>query len=99
MEQNPSCAALSMPGLTCVMPAPQVAVNMEFAISANRRQVFVPLGGSLSNILQSGRGVTEIPPALRIRRLYRGHLTTVKFDAANQGMLRFVLMPGDEVTW
>ncbi len=99
MERDPSCETLSMPGVTCVMPAPEISINLEFPVSVNHRQVFVPLGGNLSNAMQSGKGAIAIPATLRIRRLFRGHLRTIKFEPTSQSLLRFVLMPGDEITW
>jgi len=98
-EQDPSCAILAMPGVTCVTPAPEVSINLEFSVSVNRNQMFVPLGGTLSDAMQSGKGAIDVPTTLRIRRLFRGRLRTIKFESASQGMLRFMLMPGDEITW
>jgi hypothetical protein len=99
MELDPSCEVLSMPDVTCVTPAPEVSVNLEFPVLVNSKQVFVPLGGTLSNAIQSRKRASEITATLRIRRLFHGHLRGVKFDPASQDILRFVLMPGDEITW
>ncbi|MBV8845024.1 MAG: hypothetical protein JO307_19635 [Bryobacterales bacterium] len=98
-EPDALCEIVSMPGVTCVTPAPDVAVNLEFPVSVNRKQVFVPLGGTLSDALQSRKRASEITATLRIRRLFHGRLRAVKFDPASQQILRFVLMPGDEISW
>jgi len=98
-ERDPSCAVLAMPGVTCVTPAPDVSINVEFGVSVNRNQVFVALGGTVSNAMQSTRAASGIPATLRIRRRFRGHLRTIKFDPASQDILRFMLMPGDEISW
>lgn len=97
--QDPSCEILTMPGVTCVMPAGEVSVNLELPISMNGKQVFVPLGETLSDAMQSRKRASEIAATLRVRRLFHGRLRTVKFDPASQDILRFVLMPGDEITW
>lgn len=99
MEQNPSCEALSLPGVFCLTPPAEVALNLEFPVSVNRKQVFVPLGGTLADALQPRKPTAPIAPTLRIRRLFHGRLRPVKFAPASQDVLRFVLMPGDEITW
>lgn len=99
MAGDPSCEVLSIRGVTCTAPAPEVAVNLEFPVLVNSRQVFVSLGGTLANAMEPRKQASEIPATLRIRRLFEGRLRTVKFDAASQDILGFVLMPGDEITW
>lgn len=98
-ERDPSCEALSLSRATCMAPAGVVAVNLEFPVWVNGRQVFVPLGGTLSNALDTGKRTSEIPVTLRMRRSFRGRLRAVKFDLATQNMRGFVLMPGDRITW
>jgi hypothetical protein len=51
-ERDLSCAALAMPHVTCIMPAPDISVNVEFPVSVNRRQVFVPLNGTVLDAMQ-----------------------------------------------
>jgi len=99
MKREPSCEALSISRATCMTPAAAVAVNLEFSVSVNGKQVFVPAGGSLSNALQPEKPESEIPATLRIRRLFRGRLRAVKFDRASQNMRGFVLAPGGTITW
>jgi hypothetical protein len=99
IERDPSCAVLATPGVSCLTPAPEVSINLEFPVSVNRSQVFVSLGGTLSDAMQSQKGATGIPATLRIRRRFRGRLRTIKFNPASHAMLRFMLMPGDEITW
>lgn len=99
MKRDPSCEALSISRATCMTPAAATAVNLGFSVSVNGKQVFVPLGGTLSNALQTGEPGSEIPATLRIRRLFRGHLRAVKFDRTSQDMRGFLLMPGDTITW
>ena len=48
MTRDPSCKLISIPNLTCVDPPPDVAVNLEFPVSVNGKQVFVPLVGPSS---------------------------------------------------
>jgi hypothetical protein len=95
MKRDPSCEALSISRATCMTPAATVAVNLGFTVSVNDKQVFVPLGGTLSNPLWPD----EIPATLRIRRLFRGRLRAVKFDRASQDMQGFLLVPGDTIAW
>jgi len=99
IDQDPSCAALATPGVTCLTPAPDVSINLEFPVSVNHKQVFVPLNGTLSDAMQPTARGNTIPATLRIRRLYRGRLRTIKLETASRNLLRFLLMPGDEITW
>lgn len=99
MKRDPSCEALSISRATCMTLAAAAAVNLGFSVSVNGKQVFVPLGGTLSNALQPGQQEGEIPATLGIRRLFQGRLRAVKFDRASQNMRGFVLMPGDTITW
>ncbi len=99
MKRDPSCEALSLSRATCMTPAAATAVNLGFSVSVNGKQVFVPLGGTLSNALQAGEPESEIPATLRIWRLFRGRLRPVKFDRARQDMRGFLLVPGDTITW
>jgi hypothetical protein len=98
MERDPSCKTLTMPGVNCVKPAPDVSVSLEFPVSVNRKQVFVSLGGTLAHAMQSRKLASEVTATMRIRRLFHGRLRTVKFDRNSQDILWFVLMPGDEIT-
>jgi hypothetical protein len=98
MKRDASCETLSVPHATCMNIPAGVAVNLEFSVRVQDKQVFVPLEGTLSNILP-GKLKIEIPATLRIRRLFRGHLCAVKFDRASRDMRGFALMPGDAITW
>jgi hypothetical protein len=95
--------ALSMPGVTCVTPPQDFSVNLEFFVWVNSKQVFIPLGGTISDAMRSvtpfGKSVGQVPTTLRVRRLFRGHLLPVKFDSTKEDILRFVLMPGDKIAW
>ena len=97
IERDLSCATLDMHGVTCVTPPPDVSINPEFPVSVNHKQVFIPLNGTLSDAMQTREN--GIPATLRIRRLFRGHLRRVKIDTVSQNILRFPLMPGDEIKW
>lgn len=99
MKRDPSYEALSMSQATCMDIPTGVAVNLEFSVSVKSKQVFVPLEGTLSNVLPREKWGIEIPATLRIRRLFRGRLRAVKFDRANRDMRGFVLVPGDTITW
>jgi hypothetical protein len=102
-DMQPDCMALSMPGVTCVTPPQDFSVNLEFSVWVNDKQVFVPLGGTISDAMRSvtpfGKSVGQVPTTLRVRRLFRGHLLPVKFDSTKEDILRFVLMPGDKIAW
>jgi hypothetical protein len=98
-EVDFSCAVLTTPDMTCVTPPPEVSMNAEFSVSVNRKQVFVPLNGTVFDAMQPRTRRERIPATLRIRRLFRGRLRKVKIDPASQNISRFLLMPGDEITW
>ncbi|HEY4089827.1 MAG TPA: hypothetical protein VGM43_28080, partial [Bryobacteraceae bacterium] len=99
IESDLSCAVLATPNVTCLTPPPDVSINVEFPVSVNHKQVFVPLNGTLFDALQPRTRGEGIPATLRIRRLFRGHLRRVKIDPTSQNVLRFLLMPGDEINW
>src|SRR6185312_15818305 len=98
-EPDPSCPVLATADVTCITPASDVSINLEFPVWVELKQVFIPLNGTLLDAMQPRTRAEGIPAALRIRRLFRGRLRRVKIDTANQNILRFLLMPGDEITW
>jgi hypothetical protein len=90
---------LATPHVTYLTPPPDVSINLEFRVSANRKQLFVPLNGTLFDAMQPRMRAQGIPATLRIRRLFRDHLRRIKIETASQNILQFLLMPGDEITW
>jgi len=63
MKRNPSCEALSISRATCVTHAAAVAVNLEFSVSVNGKQVCAPLG-ELSR-MHCGQGNWQVRFPLR----------------------------------
>jgi hypothetical protein len=90
-----SCESVVAAGSMCLTLPNNVAVNPELRVRANGHEAFVPIGGTLRDLLNPNRDSTEPPKTLKVRRFYRGRLIPV----AGRELFGLVLMPGDEITW
>jgi hypothetical protein len=93
------CRTLSVSGVTCFTFPANFGVSPELRVRANGRETFVRVGGMVLDALESLGPGAEAPKTLQVRRFFRGQLIPVRFDASSEDILRFVLMPGDEITW
>jgi hypothetical protein len=91
-----------VPGLTCVAVSKQVAILSEIGIEANGQTVFLPVGGTLRDLLGTagkdpGRVVALM--GVKVERPWHGRMFPVELDRGNLRSFSFVLMAGDRVTW
>jgi hypothetical protein len=93
------CAALSVPGVTCIIFPKNFGVSPELRVRANGEDYYVRVGGFLQEAIDLQHPENGLPKMLKVRRLYRGRLVPVKFDPKSDDILKLVLLPGDEITW
>jgi hypothetical protein len=87
------CAIPAASELKCISIPTKDAANIQARYIINGRVVYgCPEGGCFGNSPENLR-------TLRIRRMYEGHMITIKFDPAKQAIGQFDLLPGDEVSW
>jgi hypothetical protein len=102
---------LSDPETFCAKPSAGVfcqgvkaGMNAGFYVRANGAEVFVRLGGTLGEAIGESRNGMRalgprqpLPQIQSFRRMFRGKLIPVKFDANE--ILSLVMMPGDEIVF
>lgn len=91
-----------VPGLTCVAVSKQVAILSEVGIEANGQTVFVPVGGTLRDVVAAAGADPNRVPVLndvKVERPWHGRMVPVELDRGNPRSFSFVLMAGDRVTW
>ena len=96
-----------VPGLACIALTKQTAILAEIGIQANGRLVYLPVGGTLNDLLRSASGgmggghVSEVeaPLRLKVQRSWHGRMLPVILDLQNPRSLGFALFAGDRVTW
>ena len=92
------CASLSISDLTCMVFPKNFGVSPELRIRVNRKDVFVPVGGMVSEALNLPNE-TDPPSTLRVLRPFHGHLIPIRFDRPSRDILKLVLLPGDQITF
>jgi hypothetical protein len=93
------CAALTVPGVTCIVFPRNFGVSPELRVRANGQDYFIRVGGFLQEVLDLQHPDDAPPKSLKVRRPYRGRLVPIKFDPNSRDILKLVLLPGDEITW
>jgi len=89
-------------GLTCVAVSKQVAILAEIGIEANGQIVYLPVGGTLRDLLGTMGKDTDRTRALsvvKVERPWHGRMLSVEFDRHNLGSFGLLLLAGDRVTW
>jgi len=89
-------------GLTCVAVSKQVAILAEVGIEANGQIVYLPVGGTLRDLLGTMGKATSRVSALtgvKVERPWHGRMLSVELDRKNPRSLGLLLMAGDRVTW
>ena len=89
-------------GLACVALAKQTAILAEVGIEANGKLVYLPVGGTLRDLLGiSGRDTQSAGSlsGVKVERSWHGRMLPVEFDRGNQRSLGLILLAGDRVTW
>jgi hypothetical protein len=89
-------------GLACVAVSKQVAILSEVGIEANGRIVYLPVGGTLRDLLGTmGRDVgrAQALSGVKVERAWHGRMLPVELDRKNPRSLGLPLIAGDRVTW
>jgi hypothetical protein len=89
---DPEKLCRDSPGQCAIFPE-ACSVSVEMSIVVNQKTRLVNWGSLLSSV------VNHPPQQLEVQRLYRGHLTPVKFDLNDPNELGLPLLPDDHVTW
>lgn len=102
-DTNPEayCAGAAAHGVACVGVPVDTVIGPELQVLANGRALYVPVGGSVADLLRAA-GVRDFQPVvakLRIRKPYEGRLVPVDTSRAGDGVLGFVFLGGEQVTW
>lgn len=100
-QVNPDnfCATLSIADVTCTVFPKNFGVSPELRVCVNGKDGFVRVGGTLGEVLNLENQEDGPPRGLKVRRPFRGRLIPIEFDRSNGDILRFVLLPGDQVTF
>jgi hypothetical protein len=89
-------------GLTCVAVSKQVVILSEVGIEANGQIVYLPVGGTLRDLLGTmGRDVgrVEALSGVKVERAWHGQMLSIELDRKNLRSLGLLLIAGDRVTW
>jgi hypothetical protein len=89
-------------GLSCVAVSKQVAILAEVGIEANGQTVYLPVGGTLRDLLGiKGRNVDQARAlsGVTVERSWRGHMLPVELDRKTTRSLNLLLLGDDRVTW
>jgi hypothetical protein len=93
------------PGVFCQSVAASVGMNVGFYIRVNGSDVFVRMGGTISEAVGEARnglrvaGRQPLPQNVSVRRMFHGKLIPIKVVGAPTDILGLVAMPGDEITF
>jgi hypothetical protein len=89
-------------GLTCVAVSKQVAILAEVGIEVNGQMVYLPVGGTLRDLLGTmGRDVGRVQAlsGVKVERAWHGRMLSVELDGKSPRSLGLLLLAGDRVTW
>jgi hypothetical protein len=93
-----------VPGLDCIAMTKKSAINSETGVLANGKMVFVPLGGTLRDVLTAGgAGDAEAKKkalaTLKVERLWHGRPVPMEFGQTETEALSLTVLAGDRVSW
>jgi hypothetical protein len=94
-----TCEAVSTSGVDCTGFPASFGVSPELRVRVNGKEVFVRLDGTVIDALGLPNLAAEVPKNLQVTRLFQGRRVPIVFDRTTKDILRFTLMPGDEITW
>lgn len=95
------CASAATHGVACVGVPKDTVIGPELLVTTNGKALYVPVGGSLADLLRAA-GIREprtVLATLRITKPYEGKLVPVDLTQAGDGVLGFVFLGGEQVTW
>jgi hypothetical protein len=93
------CGTLSVPDATCTTFPKNFGISPELRVLVNGEAKFVRFGGFLMDVLDLEDPERGAPATLKVRRLFRGRLVSLKFDRSSADILRLALLPGDQITY
>jgi hypothetical protein len=76
----------------CTVFPEACSVSLEMRVVVDGKAQSVVWGSTLGSIIQQ-------PHRLEMKRLYAGHLTSVRLDMNDPKALLLPLLPGDEISW
>ena len=91
-----------VPRLACIALTKQTAILAEAGIEANGQTVYLPVGGTLRDLLGiSGRDTSHLRAmsGVKVERSWHGRMLPIEFDHNRLRSLSLILFPGDRVTW
>ena len=91
-------------GAHCLVVPRHSALNLELVVTANNREVSVPVGGTVAGALDAAGLTTRAAQRaaaanLRVLRPWRGRLLPVRPDGGPEMLLSMVLIGGEQITW
>lgn len=96
-----SCRTLSDEKAACLQVPRDSAVSAELRVKAKDRYVYVPINGTLNDVLRAAKVArpADVLPTLKITRPFEKTLVAVQFDATKPDILTLVLIGGEEISW
>jgi hypothetical protein len=86
---------------TCISVPMEMMLTAEMKLRANGRAAYVPVGGSVGELLRSAgiRQPQSVVPGLQVLRPYEGTLAPVEFDRSKADILNLTLIGGEDIRW
>jgi hypothetical protein len=95
------CAAANPREAVCISVPKEMVIGPELRVTANGREAFVPVGGSVMDVLRfvGVKPSPEVNARIHVTRPYAGAPAEVEFDRKAGDILRLVLVGGEVVSW
>jgi hypothetical protein len=95
------CRETNRDRATCLSVPMEMMLTAEMKVRANGRPAYVPVGGSVGELLRSAgiRQPGDVVKGLQVLRPYEGALAPVEFDRTRTDILNLTLMGGEEIRW
>jgi hypothetical protein len=93
-----------VPGLDCIAMTKKSAINSETGVLANGRIMYVPVGGTLRDVLgaagiRDNEDQDKTLATLKVERPWHGTPVPVELDRSDARTLGLVVLAGDLVSW
>jgi hypothetical protein len=95
------CRETNRDRATCLSVPMEMMLTAEMKVRANGKAAYVPVGGSVGELLRSA-GIRQpggVVKGLQVLRPYEGALAPVEFDRTRTDILNLTLMGGEEIRW
>jgi hypothetical protein len=95
------CRETNRDRATCLSVPMEMMLTAEMKVRANGKPAYVPVGGSVGELLRSAgiRQPGDVVKGLQVLRPYEGALAPVEFDRTRTDILNLTLMGGEEIRW